>query len=70
MWSVLTVDYDKTLSPEKVLKNGIDHTTDGSIVIFHDSLKAADNLFFALPRFLEHFSEKGYTFECIPYQQS
>ena len=68
MWSVLTGDYDKTLTPEKVLKNAIDHTTDGSIVVFHDSLKAADNLFFALPRFLEHFSNKGYIFECIPQQ--
>lgn len=67
MWSVLTGDYDKTLTPEKVLRNAIDHTTDGSIVVFHDSLKAADNLFFALPRFLKYFTEKGYTFEHIPY---
>lgn len=65
MWSVLTGDYNKTLTPEKVLKNATDHTTDGSIIVFHDSLKAADNLFFALPRFLEHFSEKGYIFENI-----
>ena len=65
MWSVLTGDYDKALTPEKVLKSALDHTVDGSIVVFHDSLKAADNLFFALPRFLEHFSEKGYIFECI-----
>ena len=70
MWSVLTGDYDKTLTPEKVLNNAIDHTTDGSIVVFHDSLKAADNLFFALPRFLEHFSNKGYSFERIPYPQT
>ena len=70
MWSVLTGDYDKTLTPEKVLNNAIDHTTDGSIVVFHDSLKAADNLFFALPRFLEHFTNMGYSFESIPYTQT
>lgn len=67
MWSVLTGDYDKTLTPEKVLKNAIDHTTDGSIVVFHDSLKAEDNLFYALPRFLEHFSKKGCIFESISF---
>lgn len=67
MWSVLTGDYDKTLIPEKVLKNAIDNTTDGSIVVFHDSLKAADRLFYALPRFLEHFSKKGFTFSTIPH---
>lgn len=66
MWSVLTGDYDKALTPEKVLKNAIDHTTAGSIVVFHDSLKAADRLFYALPRFLEHFSKKGFTFSIIP----
>jgi peptidoglycan/xylan/chitin deacetylase (PgdA/CDA1 family) len=66
MWTTLTGDYDKNLSPEKVLKNAIDNTTDGSIVVFHDSLKAADRLFYALPRFLEYFSKKGFTFSTIP----
>ena len=69
MWSVLTGDYDKALAPGKVLQNALDHTTDGSIVVFHDSLKAADNLFFALPRFLEHFRNKGYCFDSISYPQ-
>ncbi|MDY0103711.1 MAG: polysaccharide deacetylase family protein [Lentimicrobium sp.] len=67
MWSVLTGDYDKMLAPDKVLENAIGHTTDGSIVVFHDSLKAADRLYYALPRFLEHFSQKGFTFSTIPH---
>lgn len=67
MWSILTGDYDKTLAPEKVLKNAIGNTTDGSIVVFHDSLKAADRLFYALPRFLEYFNKKGFTFSTIPH---
>ncbi|MFH1119941.1 MAG: polysaccharide deacetylase family protein [Bacteroidota bacterium] len=65
MWSVLSGDFDKESSPEKVLDNVLQHTTDGSIVVFHDSLKAADRLFYALPRFLEYFSEKGYRFTSI-----
>jgi len=64
MWSVLTGDFDIESSPEKVLNNAIQNTSDGSIVVFHDSLKAAERLFYALPRFLEYFSNKGYKF-CV-----
>lgn len=66
MWSVLTGDYDKELTPANVLKNATDHTTDGSIVVFHDSVKAATNMLYALPEFLDHFSRKGYRFSSIP----
>ncbi|NTW24359.1 MAG: polysaccharide deacetylase family protein [Lentimicrobium sp.] len=65
MWSVLSGDFDKETSPEDVLQNTIQHTTDGSIVVFHDSIKAADRLFYALPGFLEYFSGKGYRFPVI-----
>lgn len=65
MWSVLTGDYDKTLTPAQVLKNATDNTTDGSIVVFHDSLKALTNMLFALPAFLDRFSRKGYRFSII-----
>lgn len=65
MWSVLTGDYDRNLQPEKVLRNAIENTTSGSIVVFHDSLKAADNMLYALPRFLDYFSEKACRFSVI-----
>lgn len=65
MWSVLSGDFDLDSSPEKVLNNATQNTSDGSIVVFHDSLKAADRLFYALPRFLEHFSQQGFTFSAI-----
>lgn len=63
MWSVLTRDYSAALSPEKCLKNALKNTQSGSIVLFHDSLKAKKNLQYVLPRYLEHFSRKGYRFE-------
>lgn len=63
MYSVLTGDYDKRLSKEQVLNNALRYTKNGSIVVFHDSLKAADRMLYALPLFLEHFIKKGYTFE-------
>ncbi|GAA4437124.1 polysaccharide deacetylase family protein [Pontibacter saemangeumensis] len=65
MWDTLTNDYDATLSPEKCLENAIRHTQSGSIIVFHDSLKAQRNMQYALPRFLGHFSRLGYAFETL-----
>ncbi|RDV11831.1 polysaccharide deacetylase family protein [Pontibacter diazotrophicus] len=65
LWDMLTNDYDATLSPEKCLKMAIKYTQSGSIIVFHDSLKAKRNMMYALPRFLEHFSRLGYTFDTL-----
>jgi peptidoglycan/xylan/chitin deacetylase (PgdA/CDA1 family) len=65
MWDVLSQDYNKNLSPEKCLQNTIEATRPGSIIVFHDSFKAERNLRFALPRFVSHFHDKGYTFKAI-----
>lgn len=65
MWSVLTRDYEVKLSEEQCLKKAIRQTSAGSIVLFHDSLKAQKNLYYVLPRFLEYFSKKGYEFSTI-----
>lgn len=63
MWDVLSRDYDRHLSPEKCLRNTIAVTRPGSIIVFHDSFKAEKNLTYVLPRFLDHFGGKGYTFK-------
>ena len=65
MWDMLTNDYDSTLSPEKCLRKAMEHTQSGSIIVFHDSLKAQRNMQYALPRFLDHFSGLGYSFETL-----
>lgn len=65
MWSVLSGDFDKKLTPEKCLDNVTKNTTSGSIVVFHDSEKAFSRLEYALPRVLKYFSERGYSFEKI-----
>lgn len=62
MWDVLTGDYDQSLTKERVLSKALQHTEKGSIVLFHDSIKASKNMMYALPKVLEHFSEEGYTF--------
>lgn len=65
MWDVLAHDYSKNISPDRCLKGSIAATRPGSIIVFHDSLKAEKNMSYALPRFLDHFSNKGFTFEGI-----
>lgn len=62
MWDVLSGDFDKTLSPEKCLQRSIRYTQGGSVVVFHDNPKAFDTLSYVLPRYLKHFSERGFTF--------
>ncbi|MBF9254819.1 polysaccharide deacetylase family protein [Pontibacter sp. 172403-2] len=65
MWDVLTNDYDNTLPSEKCLQNTLQHTQSGSIIVFHDSLKAKRNMMYALPRFLDHFCGLGYSFKTL-----
>lgn len=62
MWSVLSQDYNQNIPKEKCLLNTIKATEPGSIVVFHDSIKAQKNMLYVLPRFLCHFQELGYKF--------
>ncbi len=65
MWSVLTRDYKTNVNKKNLLKKAIKRTQPGSIIVFHDSEKAADNLLYILPPFLEHFANEGYSFKII-----
>lgn len=65
MWDVLSVDYDKKISPEQCLENIIQNTVSGSIIACHDSLKAFKNLEYALPKAIEYLKNKGFVFERI-----
>ena len=66
MWDVLSIDYNSGLGGERVLKNVTRNVKPGSIIVFHDSDKAADNLYYALPRTLEYLKEEGYSMKAIP----
>lgn len=63
MWDVITHDYKADLDQKKALETIISLTRPGSIVVFHDSLKAEKNLKFLLPAYLKHFQKIGYRFE-------
>ena len=63
MWDVLSADYDTTITPEKCLENVLQNVTSGSIIVFHDSVKAFPNLEYTLPKALKYWAAKGFVFE-------
>lgn len=65
MWDVLSADFDKKVSSQKCLENVLKNTTNGSIVVMHDSKKCKEKIKFTLPKVLAHFSKKGYQFKAI-----
>lgn len=65
MWSVLSGDFDSRITPGKCLENVLKNTRPGSIVVFHDSEKAAGRMRYALTGTLEHFKNGGFGFEKI-----
>ncbi|WP_396602314.1 polysaccharide deacetylase family protein [Algibacter sp. R77976] len=67
MWDVLSFDWDKDVKQEDCLKNVLTKTTEGSIIVFHDSVKASKNMQYALPKVLQFFSNKGYRFEALDF---
>lgn len=59
MWSLLSYDWDKSFSPEKIQSILRKNVQPGSIVVFHDSLKAENNLRQVLPNFLRALNDMG-----------
>ncbi len=60
MWDLLTQDYDKWQTPENIMQRIKRHSRKGSIVLFHDSIKARNNMMASLPRAIEFWNEQGY----------
>lgn len=67
MWDVLSLDFETKVSPEKCLDNVLKHSQPGSIIVFHDNLKAEKNLRFALPRAIDGLLEMGFSFSPIRF---
>lgn len=65
LWDVLAKDWRKDLAPQICANNVIQNAENGSIIVFHDSIKAFKNLKESLPQVLEHFTKQGYCFEKI-----
>ena len=65
MWSLLSCDYDTKLNCQKSLSVLMKNTKPGSIVVFHDSEKAAPQLKIMLPHYLQFLKEQGYNFATL-----
>lgn len=66
MYDLVTRDYSRKLSPDKVFENVRRYTRNGSIIVFHDSLKARKNIMATLPRAIEWLQSEGYEFARLP----
>ena len=65
MWDVLSGDYSPNIDKETCLNNVVSKAKEGSIIVFHDSVKASVNLLYTLPRAIEYFLGKGYKFDVL-----
>ncbi len=66
MWDVLAFDWMDSVTEEECLQNVISKAKRGSIIVFHDSVKASKRMQYALPKVLDYFSERGFEFKRIP----
>lgn len=66
LWDVMSFDFHPGTSPEKCLDNVIRYAQPGSVIVFHDSLKASEKVLHALPGVLAGFTEQGFSFGSIP----
>lgn len=63
MWDILSCDYERNLNRRLALKNMLKHTKPGSVVVFHDSNKARENMFYLLKHYLIEMNKLGYSFK-------
>lgn len=66
MWDVLSGDFDPSINPEKCIENVLNNTEAGSIIVFHDSQKAATNMLGALPAVLKALKTRGFELKALP----
>ena len=65
MWDLITQDYNKKLSPLSIMHNIRRYSRNGSLVVFHDSIKAERNMLAVLPMAIEYWNSKGYSFDVL-----
>jgi len=64
-WDVISRDYNSNLSGDEVLNIVKKYTRNGSIIVFHDSLKAKKNMMYAMPKSIEYLKSKGFEFATL-----
>ena len=65
MWDVLSFDFKPTITAEKCKENVLNNTSAGSIIVFHDSLKAEKTLKKVLPEVIQGLKNRGFQFDVL-----
>ena len=65
MWDFITYDFDRQVTSTEILKEVKLRSRNGSVVIFHDSLKARKNVLEALPEALRYWKKEGYEVKAL-----
>jgi peptidoglycan-N-acetylglucosamine deacetylase len=65
MWSLLSMDYSRWITPKRCSKIVLNNLHPGAIIVFHDSIKAEKNMKHALVLLLDEIKERGYNFGII-----
>lgn len=60
MWDVIAGDFDPDTNSDQCVKNVLKNIRPGSIIVFHDTLKAMEKLSKALPVVLKELKEQDY----------
>lgn len=65
LWTVISYDFDKKLTPEQCFQYVVRHAKSGDIVVFHDNEKAFERTCVALDKVLEYFHRRGFCFRVL-----
>ena len=62
MWDIFSWDFKRNISRQKLYDNIIKNVCSGSIIVFHNNNKSADNLSKSLKSILVKLKDEGYSF--------
>lgn len=65
MWSLLSMDYSRWVTPRRCAKIVLNNLRTGSIIVFHDSKKAEKNMKRALVKLLKEVKRRGWEFGVV-----
>ena len=68
MWDLLSMDYSPSFDAEESFSSIRKYWRPGSIIVFHDSLKAQANVISLLAKVLEWMKAEGIQSSPIPYE--
>jgi peptidoglycan/xylan/chitin deacetylase (PgdA/CDA1 family) len=65
MWSWLSNDFNKKISPEYILKKAATQIQQGDIIVLHDNSKTAERIQLILPELIHIIAQKGFRIKRI-----